>query len=142
MYHVDVTWKEETVAICSDNRGNEMLCDWDSDNSLSPVQIMVQMVGVCSMAEIVVGMKEREFDSLSIGIDYERNNENPRYVKNMNLIFKLNTASFLFLQNSKLLLYHFISSSSPFIQDESISSTKSLRFMYDSTSGSFRPSSA
>ena len=91
MYHVDVTWKEETVAICSDNRGNEMLCDWDSDNSLSPVQIMVQMVGVCSMAEIVVGMKEREFDSLSIGIDYERNNENPRYVKNMNLIFKLNT---------------------------------------------------
>ena len=73
MYHVDVTWKEETIAICSDTRGNEMLCDWENENSLSPVQIMVQMVGVCSMAEIVVGMKEREFDSLSIGIDYERN---------------------------------------------------------------------
>ncbi len=91
MYHVDVTWKEETVALCSDSRGNEMLCDWDSENSLSPVQIMVQMVGVCSMAEIVVGMKDRDFNSLSIGIDYERNNENPRYVKEMNLIFKLNT---------------------------------------------------
>ena len=81
MYHVDVTWKEETVALCSDNKGNQMLCDWDSENSLSPVQIMVQMVGVCSMAEIVVGMKDRDFNSLSIGIDYERNNENPRYVK-------------------------------------------------------------
>ena len=91
MYHVDVTWKEETVALCSDSRGNEMLCDWDSENSLSPVQIMVQMVGVCSMAEIVVGMKDRDFNSLSIGIDYERNNENPRFVKEMNLIFKLNT---------------------------------------------------
>jgi len=91
MYHVDVTWKEETVAICSDTRGNEMLCDWENENSLSPVQIMVQMVGVCSMAEIVVGMKEREFDSLSIGIDYERNDENPRYVTKINLIFKLNT---------------------------------------------------
>mgnify|MGYP001391675798 FL=1 len=91
MYHVDVTWKEETVALCSDSRGNEMLCDWDSENSLSPVQIMVQMVGVCSMAEIVVGMKDRDFDSLSIGIDYERNNENPRYVTKMNLTFKLNT---------------------------------------------------
>ena len=91
MYHVDVTWKEETVALCSDTRGNEMLCDWDSEHSLSPVQIMVQMVGVCSMAEIVVGMKDRDFDSLSIGIDYERNNENPRYVTKMNLIFKLNT---------------------------------------------------
>ena len=91
MYHVDVTWKEETVALCSDNKGNQMLCDWDNENSLSPVQIMVQMVGVCSMAEIVVGMKDREFNSLSIGIDYERNNENPRYVKEMNLIFKLNT---------------------------------------------------
>ncbi len=93
MYHVDVTWKEETVALCSDSRGNEMLCDWDSENSLSPVQIMVQMVGVCSMAEIVVGMKDRDFDSLSIGIDYERNNENPRYVTKMNLTFKLNTDS-------------------------------------------------
>ena len=91
MYHVDVTWKEETIAICSDTRGNEMLCDWENENSLSPVQIMVQMVGVCSMAEIVVGMKEREFDSLSIGIDYERNDENPRYVTKINLIFKLNT---------------------------------------------------
>tara|TARA_B000000557_G_C20741465_1_gene428765 strand:+ start:307 stop:699 length:393 start_codon:yes stop_codon:yes gene_type:complete len=91
MYHVDVTWKEETVALCSDNKGNQMLCDWDNENSLSPVQIMVQMVGVCSMAEIVVGMKDRDFNSLSIGIDYERNNENPRYVKEMNLIFKLNT---------------------------------------------------
>ena len=93
MYHVDVTWKEETIAICSDTRGNEMLCDWENENSLSPVQIMVQMVGVCSMAEIVVGMKEREFDSLSIGIDYERNDENPRYVTKINLIFKLNTDS-------------------------------------------------
>ena len=91
MYHVDVTWKEETVALCSDDKGNQMLCDWDNENSLSPVQIMVQMVGVCSMAEIVVGMKDRDFNSLSIGIDYERNNENPRYVKEMNLIFKLNT---------------------------------------------------
>ena len=91
MYHVDVTWKEETVALCSDNKGNQMLCDWDNENSLSPVQIMVQMVGVCSMAEIVVGMKEREFDSLVVGIDYERNDENPRYVTKMNLIFKLNT---------------------------------------------------
>ena len=91
MYHVDVTWKEKTVALCSDNKGNQMLCDWDNENSLSPVQIMVQMVGVCSMAEIVVGMKDRDFNSLSIGIDYERNNENPRYVKEMNLIFKLNT---------------------------------------------------
>ena len=93
MYHVDVTWKEETVALCSDNKGNQMLCDWDNENSLSPVQIMVQMVGVCSMAEIVAGMKDRDFNSLSIGIDYERNNENPRYVKEMNLIFKLNTDS-------------------------------------------------
>ena len=91
MYHVDVTWKEETVALCSDNKGNQMLCDWDNENSLSPVQIMVQMVGVCSMAEIVVGMKDRDFNSLSIGIDYERNNENPRFVKEMKLIFKLNT---------------------------------------------------
>ena len=91
MNHVDVKWKEGSVALCSDNRGNEMLCDWDSENSLSPVQIMVQMVGVCSMAEIVVGMKEREFDSLVVGIDYERNDENPRYVTKMNLIFKLNT---------------------------------------------------
>jgi len=91
MYHVDVTWKEETIAICSDTKGNEMLCDWENEKSLSPVQIMVQMVGVCSMAEIVVGMKEREFDSLSIGIDYERNDENPRYVTKINLTFKLNT---------------------------------------------------
>ena len=36
-------------------------------------------------------MKDRDFNSLSIGIDYERNNENPRYVKEMKLIFKLNT---------------------------------------------------
>ena len=33
MYHVDVTWKERTVALCSDNKGNQMLCDWDSENS-------------------------------------------------------------------------------------------------------------
>ncbi len=91
MYHVDVTWKEGSVALCSDTKGNEMLCDWDNDNSLSPVQIMVQMAGTCSMADIVIGMKDREFDSLSIGIDYERNNENPRYVTKMNLTFKINT---------------------------------------------------
>ncbi|RAH14380.1 MAG: hypothetical protein CMB56_005685 [Methanobacteriota archaeon] len=91
MNHVDVTWKEGSVAVCSDTKGNEMLCDWDNEKSLSPVQIMVQMVGVCSMAEIVVGMKKRDFNSLKVGIDYERNNENPRYVTKMNLEFKLNT---------------------------------------------------
>ena len=91
MNHVDVTWKEGSIAICSDSRGNEILCDWDNEKSLSPVQIMVQMVGVCSMAEVVIGMKERDFDSLTIGIDYERNDENPRYVTEINLKFRLNT---------------------------------------------------
>lgn len=91
MNHVDVTWKEGSIAICSDSRGNEILCDWDNEKSLSPVQIMVQMVGVCSMAEVVIGMKERDFDSLTIGIDYERNDENPRYVTKINLKFRLNT---------------------------------------------------
>ena len=89
MNHVDVTWKGGTSVLCSDTRGYEMMCDWD--NSLSPVQIMVQMAGACSLADVIAGMKDREFDSLSVGIDYERNNEQPRYVTKMNLIFNINT---------------------------------------------------
>lgn len=89
MNHVDVTWKGGTSVLCSDTRGNEMMCDWDND--LSPVQIMVQMAGACSLADVVTGMKDREYDSLSVGIDYERNSEQPRFVTKMNLIFKIST---------------------------------------------------
>jgi uncharacterized OsmC-like protein len=89
MNHVDVTWKGGTSVLCSDTRGYEMMCDWDND--LSPVQIMVQMAGACSLADVITGMKDREYESLSVGIDYERNNEEPRYVTKMNLIFKIST---------------------------------------------------
>ena len=89
MYHVDVRWKGETTVLCSDTKGNELLLDWD--NSLSPVQVMVQMAGTCSMIDIITGMKDRVFKDLFVGIDYERNDIEPRYVTKMKLTFNIST---------------------------------------------------
>lgn len=63
--------------------------DWEEN--LSPVQMMVQMAGLCSMIDIIVGMKNREMENLRVKLSYERSDTNPRYVTTIHMLFSVKT---------------------------------------------------
>lgn len=89
MYEVEVAWKGGTRADCSDDSGNHLEMDWDEN--LSPVQVMVQMAGLCSMIDIVVGMKHRRIEDLRVKLSYARAESNPRFVTNVDMLFCVDT---------------------------------------------------
>ena len=89
MYEVEVEWKGGSLARCSDAAGNSIELDWEKN--LSPVQVMVQMAGMCSMIDIIVGMKDREMENLSVKLGYERSDTDPRFVTSVQMLFRVRT---------------------------------------------------
>jgi len=89
MYEVEVAWNGGSLANCSDAAGNSIEIDWEEN--LSPVQVMVQMAGLCSMIDIIVGMKHRRMENLKVRLSYERSETDPRFVTSVRMLFTMRT---------------------------------------------------
>ena len=53
----------------------------------SPMQLALQMVGACSIVDVVIGLKEREFSKVWVDMDSTRNDESPRYFTSMHMVY-------------------------------------------------------
>ena len=89
MYEVEVKWMGDSKAHCADGKGNSIEMDWEEN--LSPVQVMVQMAGLCSMIDVVVGMKHRVMDNLRVKLSYSRAETPPKFVTNVEMLFCMKT---------------------------------------------------
>ena len=80
---VEWTGGENMVGINSNGQRIEM--NWEEGPS--PMQLALQMVGACSIVDVVIGLKEREFSKVWVDMDSTRNDESPRYFTSIHMVY-------------------------------------------------------
>ena len=80
-----VTWAGGTQLDCENERGQSIDVDWE--DGPSPMQIFLQMIGACSIVDVVVGLKNREFGQVWVDLDADRREEYPRSFTKVNMIY-------------------------------------------------------
>ena len=66
-------------------RGQSIDVDWEGGPS--PMQIFLQMIGACSIVDVVVGLKNREFGEVWVDLDAERREDYPRSFTKVKMIY-------------------------------------------------------
>ena len=80
---VEWTGGKNMVGINSNGQRIEM--NWEEGPS--PMQLALQMVGACSIVDVVIGLKEREFSKVWVDMDSTRDDESPRYFTSMHMVY-------------------------------------------------------
>ena len=80
---VEWTGGKNMVGINSSGQRIEM--NWEEGPS--PMQLALQMVGACSIVDVVVGLKERNFTRAWVDMKATRNDESPRYFTSMHMVY-------------------------------------------------------
>ena len=80
-----VTWIGGTKLDCENERGQTIDVDWE--DGPSPMQIFLQMIGACSIVDVVVGLKSREFGQVWVDLDADRREEYPRSFTKVNMTY-------------------------------------------------------
>ena len=82
-----VEWTGGKGLVGINSKGDRIEMDWE--DGPSPMQITLQMVGACSVVDVVVGLKDRDFTKVWVELDSTRNDVPPRYFKSMHLEFHI-----------------------------------------------------
>ena len=80
-----VQWGGGTKLDCQNDRGQSIDVDWEEGPS--PMQIFLQMIGACSIVDVVVGLKNREFGQVWVDLDAERREDYPRSFTKVDMIY-------------------------------------------------------
>ena len=80
-----VEWKGSSKVDCYNEAGDCIEIDWD--NGPSPVEMLIQSAGACSLADVVIGLKDRVFSKAWVEIEAERHDGTPRYVTSLHFHF-------------------------------------------------------
>ena len=65
--------------------GQRIEMNWEEGPS--PMQLALQMVGACSIVDVVVCLKERNFTKAWVDMKANRNDESPRYFTSMHMVY-------------------------------------------------------
>ncbi len=82
-----VDWLGEHLVECSNANGQKITIDWE--DGPSPVQITLQMLGACSLVDVVEGLKQRDFDKVWIEMESDRAESAPRVFTSINMIYNV-----------------------------------------------------
>ena len=82
-----VDWLGEHLVECSNANGQKITIDWE--DGPSPVQITLQMLGACSLVDVVEGLKQRNFDKVWIEMESERAGSAPRVFTSISMIYNV-----------------------------------------------------
>ena len=80
-----VHWSSGTILDCQNERGQSIRVDWE--DGPSPMQIFLQMIGACSIVDVIVGLKNRQFGKVWVDLDGKRREEYPRSFTEINMIY-------------------------------------------------------
>ena len=80
-----VEWTGGSSAVGTTSSGQELEYDWN--NGPSPMQVALQMVGACALADVVIGLKERPFTKVWVELDSTRATEAPRRFLSITMVF-------------------------------------------------------
>ena len=71
-----VEWRGGSSAVGETATGQQIELDWD--DGPTPMQLALQMVGACALADVVIGLKDRPFSEAWVELDSTRASETPR----------------------------------------------------------------
>ena len=80
-----VEWTGETTMSGINAAGQAISMDWE--NGPSPMQLTLQMVGACSLVDVVIGLKDRSFRGAWVEMDSTRAEESPRVFTSMTMVY-------------------------------------------------------
>ena len=80
-----VEWTGGKNMVGINSKGQRIEMNWEEGPS--PMQLALQMVGACSIVDVVIGLKERNFSKAWVEMDSTRNDESPRYFTSMHLVY-------------------------------------------------------
>ena len=78
-------WTKGTGMVGINAAGQQIEMDWE--NGPSPMQLTLQMVGACSLVDVVIGLKERPFSKAWVELDSERAASTPRRFTSMTMVY-------------------------------------------------------
>jgi len=80
-----VEWTGGTGLLCTNSNQQSLEIDWD--DGPSPMQITLQMIGACSLADVVLGLKDRQFTKVWVELDSTRAETTPRVFQTVEMIY-------------------------------------------------------
>jgi putative redox protein len=80
-----VEWFGEHGLKCTNSNGQSIDLDWE--NGPNPMQITLQMVGACSLVDVVIGLKERPFSKVWVELDSVREEQSPRVFTSIEMTY-------------------------------------------------------
>lgn len=80
-------WTGETTMAGINAAGQRISMDWETGPS--PMQLMLQTVGACSLVDVVVGLKDRVFTGAWVEMDSTRAEESPRVFTSMTMVYHI-----------------------------------------------------
>ena len=80
-----VEWAGENGLVCTNSNQQSIELDWE--NGPSPMQITLQMIGACSLVDVVLGLKDRQFTKVWVELDSTRAETTPRVFQTVELTY-------------------------------------------------------
>ena len=80
-----VEWTGDTTMDGINAAGQRISMDWETGPT--PMQLMLQMVGACSLVDVVAGLKERHFTGAWAEMDSTRAESSPRKFTAMTIVY-------------------------------------------------------
>ena len=80
-----VEWTGGNGLLCTNSNQQSLKMDWE--DGPSPMQVTLQMIGACSLVDVIVGLKDRQFTKAWVELDSTRAETTPRVFETVEMIY-------------------------------------------------------
>ena len=80
-----VDWTGGDTVACTNERGDRLDLNWE--DGPTPMQVVMQMIGACSTADLVLGLKERSFSEVWVEMDGTRAESVPKVFTDIHMVY-------------------------------------------------------
>jgi len=80
-----VEWTGGNGLLCTNSNQQSLEMDWE--DGPSPMQVTLQMIGACSLVDVIVGLKDRNFSKAWVELDSTRAETTPRVFETVEMIY-------------------------------------------------------
>lgn len=80
-----VEWTGGDTVACTNERGDRLHLDWEEGPT--PMQVTMQMIGACSTADLVLGLKERSFSEVWVEMNGKRAEVRPKVFTDIHMVY-------------------------------------------------------
>ena len=80
-----VDWTGGDTVACTNERGDRLDLNWE--DGPTPMQVVMQMIGACSTADLVLGLKERSFSEVWVEMDGARAENVPKVFTDIHMVY-------------------------------------------------------